>query len=80
MSTRLAPADLFSNHSILGIEVVNDRLWRVVARRGPVLGHIECIKTEDGERFHARRLLAGSHRILELGFFWRVDDAVDCFR
>ena len=58
---------------------VRDGLWRVVDRSGAVLGHIEREAHADGERYLARRLVMATRRI-ELGAFWRIDDAADCFR
>jgi len=58
---------------------VRDGLWRVVDRSGAVLGHIEREAHADGERYLARRLVMSTRRI-ELGAFWRIDDAADCFR
>jgi hypothetical protein len=58
---------------------VRDGLWRVVDRTGAVLGHIERQAHSDGERYLARRIVMPSRRI-ELGAFWRMDDAADCFR
>ena len=58
---------------------VRDGLWRVVDRSGAVLGHIEREAQSDGDRFLARRLVMPTRRI-ELGAFWRIDDAADCFR
>ncbi|WP_133160241.1 hypothetical protein [Cryobacterium zongtaii] len=58
---------------------VRDGLWRVVDRSGAVLGHIERETHADGERYLARRLVMPTRRI-ELGAFWRIDDAADCFR
>ena len=59
--------------------VVRDGLWRVVDRSGAVLGHIEREAHADGERYLARRLVMSTRRI-DLGAFWRIDDAADCFR
>jgi len=58
---------------------VKDGLWRVLDRSGAVLGHVERRTDAAGERFAARRLVAAT-RTYDLGLFWRVDDAVDCFR
>jgi hypothetical protein len=58
---------------------VKDGLWRVVDRSGAVLGHVERRTDATGERYAARRLLAAT-RTYDLGLFWRLDDAVDCFR
>ncbi|WP_255579882.1 hypothetical protein [Cryobacterium sp. PAMC25264] len=51
----------------------------MVDRSGAVVGHIERAGHGDTERYLARRLLGASRRI-ELGAFWRIDDAADCFR
>jgi hypothetical protein len=58
---------------------VKDGLWRVTDPTGNIMGHIERRTGADGERFTARRLL-GSTRVMELGNFWRIDEAADCFR
>ncbi|TFC01384.1 hypothetical protein E3O42_10600 [Cryobacterium adonitolivorans] len=58
---------------------VRDGLWRVVDRSGAVLGHIERETHADGERYLARRLVMPTRRI-DLGAFWRIDEAADCFR
>ncbi|MGO4782548.1 hypothetical protein [Cryobacterium sp. W22_MBD10_FK3] len=58
---------------------VRDGLWRVLDRSGAVLGHIERETHPDGERYLARRLVMPTRRI-DLGAFWRIDDATDCFR
>jgi hypothetical protein len=58
---------------------VRDGLWRVVDRSGAVLGHIERESQADGDRYLARRLVMPTRRI-ELGAFWRIDDAAECFR
>ena len=58
---------------------VRDGLWRVVDSSGAVLGHIEREAHADGERYLAKRLVMPTRRI-DLGAFWRIDDATDCFR
>jgi hypothetical protein len=58
---------------------VRDGLWRVVDRTGAVIGHIERQSSSDGERYFARRIVMSTRRI-ELGAFWRMEDAADCFR
>lgn len=57
---------------------VKDGLWRVANRSGGILGHIERRASIDGDRFAARRLIAAT-RTVDLGLFWRIDDAADCF-
>jgi hypothetical protein len=57
---------------------VKDGLWRVTGRSGAVLGHIERMPDQRGDRFAARRLLPAT-RTLDLGTFWELADAADCF-
>ena len=58
---------------------VRDGLWRVIGRSGAVLGHVERVLTRDGDRFQARRLIAGTVMRV-LGEFCCRRDAEDCFR
>lgn len=58
---------------------VRHDLWRVTLRTGTVLGHIERARDAQGDRFAARRITAAG-RTIELGQFWRMEDATDCFR
>jgi hypothetical protein len=53
-------------------------LWRVARADGTVLGHIERI--DAGERYRARRLMAGSVHSMPLGEFWSPIDVADVFR
>ena len=62
-----------------GLVPVRDGLGRVTGRSGIVLGHIERRTDARGDRFAARRLVAAA-RTVDLGVFWRIDDAADCFR
>lgn len=62
----------------LTLVAVRDGLWRVVEPSGSILGHIERSANDDGDSFRARRLSAT--RTMELGVFWRMDEATDCFR
>ena len=63
----------------LALVPVKDGLWRVTGRSGAVLGHIERRLDDRGESFAARRLLPAT-RTLDLGTFWQLADAADCFR
>jgi hypothetical protein len=55
-------------------------LWRVAAADGTVLGHIERVAAEDGERFLARRARPGLARAIDLGRFCTSRDAAEVFR
>lgn len=69
-STRIAPT----------LTSINGRLWRVSAPTGAILGHIERIEDQRGEKFRARRLRSGMPQGISLGEFWNVEEAADCFR
>lgn len=69
-ATRVAPT----------VTPINQRLWRVSAPTGAILGHIERIDDAAGEKFRARRLRAGLPSGVSIGEFWNVDDAAECFR
>lgn len=55
-------------------------LWRVVDRRGMIIGHVETLTRSHGVRYRARRFHAPSRTFRDLGEFWSPDDAVDCVR
>lgn len=59
--------------------LVKDGLWRVADAHGAILGHIERQADARGDRFLARRVTVAT-RTMELGSFWRIDEATDCFR
>ncbi|GAA3868901.1 hypothetical protein GCM10022381_10290 [Leifsonia kafniensis] len=65
--------------STITLVPVRTGLWRVTHRSGSVLGHIERRSDPAGDSFAARRLTATS-RTIDVGTFWRLDDATDCFR
>lgn len=76
-----APPSLARTTAFRGLNLVpvNDGLWRVANRSGAILGHIERRADVGGDRFAARRLIAAT-RTADLGSFWRIDEAADCFR
>ncbi|MFE7845057.1 hypothetical protein ACFUTX_07670 [Microbacterium sp. NPDC057407] len=55
-------------------------LWRVIDRRGVVIGHLQAIAHADGIRYRARRFQASARAFLDLGEFWSAGDALDCLR
>lgn len=65
-------------HSISLIPV-REGLWRVAARTGTILGHIERRSTPMGDRYAARRLVFATLTRNE-GEFWHLAEAADCFR
>ncbi|QAY73837.1 hypothetical protein ET445_11265 [Agromyces protaetiae] len=55
-------------------------VWRVTARDGAVLGHIDRTIVDGSPRYRARRRSPGRTTLVELGEFWNGRDAVDVFR
>ena len=58
---------------------LHDELWRVTRPSGEVLGYLERFGVRTGVRFRAKRFIARQCRFVEMGEFWSIDDAVDCF-
>lgn len=59
---------------------VSETLWRMTRTTGEVLGYIESMGVGPYQQLSARRVLPAGRRVLPLGEFWRLDDAIDCFR
>lgn len=55
-------------------------LWRVIDRRGVVIGHLQAVRQSDGIRYRARRFQTSARAFLDLGEFWSAGDALDCLR
>ena len=60
------------------LRAVSDRRWRVIDRRGVVIGHVRREQSAQGTRFHAERFELARARMRELGSFCRLDEAVEC--
>jgi hypothetical protein len=60
---------------------VRDGYWRVTAASGRVAGYVEALDT-GGERprYRAKRLVPGTVRVVEVGDFWRFEEAAECVR
>jgi hypothetical protein len=58
---------------------LHDELWRVTRPSGEVLGYVERFGVRAGPRFRAKRFIVRQRRFVEMGEFWSMDDAVDCF-
>ena len=58
---------------------LHDELWRVTRPSGDVLGYVEQFRVRAGLRFRAKRFIARQRRFVEMGEFWSMDDAIDCF-
>ena len=65
-----------------GIAVIqlHDDLWRVTRSTGEVLGYIERFVDRGDFRYRAKRMIVRQQRFVAIGEFWRMDDALDCFR
>jgi hypothetical protein len=73
----IASTSTASRHSAT-LVALRSGFWRVVHPGGRVLGYIE--QRPSGEaRFTARRLVANTTRLVEVGEFWSIDDASACF-
>ena len=55
---------------------VRPALWRVLREDGTLAGYIE---SAEPSRFEARRLVASTRRVVGLGHFASIDDAMLCF-
>lgn len=57
---------------------VSARRWRVLDRRGLVIGHVRWEEVFEGLRFHAERFDLAHARLRQLGAFWSAREAVEC--
>lgn len=60
------------------LRAVSERRWRVIDRRGVVIGHVRREQAGQGVRFHAERFELARARLRDLGAFWTIDEAVEC--
>ena len=58
---------------------IRDGYWRVTAASGVLLGYVEEVEQDAARRYRAKRLL-GSARVMEVGEFSDVAEAVECLR
>ena len=65
-----------------GVTVIqlNDDLWRITRSTGEVLGYLERFIDRGHFRYRAKRMIVRQQRFVAIGEFWRMDDALDCFR
>lgn len=54
--------------------------WRVLDRAGAVIGVIDALSRPEGELYRARRYRWSSRSFVDVGEFWRRDDAVAVLR
>lgn len=52
----------------------------MIDRKGHVIGHLQAIADGSGIRYRVRRFRTSSRAFLELGEFWRIEEAIDCLR
>jgi hypothetical protein len=58
---------------------LHEELWRVTRPSGDVLGYLEQFRVRAGLRFRSKRFIVRQRRFVEMGEFWSMDDALDCF-
>jgi hypothetical protein len=65
-----------------GLDIVPRRgaLWRVARTDGLVLGYVERVDDEGGERYRSKRLVARASAFDVIGDFGQPDDAVESLR
>lgn len=54
--------------------------WRVLGEQGSVAGLVQEHPTPEGPRYRARRFRWSTRAFLDVGDFWRLDDAVSTLR
>lgn len=59
---------------------ISTRRWRVLDRRGLVIGHLRAEEVPEGIRYHAERFDLAAARLRPLGSFWTPREAVECLR
>lgn len=64
----------------LRIVSVSERLWRVVAPDGRIVGHLAAVGSGENERFVARRFSVTRGGFSDVGEFWSSREALDCLR
>lgn len=52
--------------------------WRVVDRRGLIIGHVQLVPEPRGERYRARRYRPSARALTDVGDFWSAEEAVQC--
>ncbi|WP_460740361.1 hypothetical protein [Microbacterium neimengense] len=54
--------------------------WRVLDAAGVVIGVVDALSCTEGMRYRARRYRWSSRAFIDVGEFWRRDDAVAVLR
>ncbi|WP_344228337.1 hypothetical protein [Microbacterium binotii] len=54
--------------------------WRVLDAAGVVIGVVDALSCAEGMRYRARRYRWSSRAFIDVGEFWRRDDAVAVLR
>lgn len=62
------------------LRAISATRWRVLDRRGLVLGHLRAEPHNGGIRFFAERFDHAATRLRVLGSFWSAGEAVECLR
>lgn len=64
----------------VSLRVISARRWRVIDKRGLVIGHLRAEAVPEGIRYHAERFDISAARLRLLGSFWTPHEAVECLR
>jgi predicted methyltransferase len=75
----LADPHAMASASGLALISLHDGLWRVTRPDGEVLGYVERLTAKDGGRFRAKRISVRLRQFVNVGEFWQMRDAVECF-
>jgi hypothetical protein len=78
-SLTLSPADdcpRLRRGSPARLVAAASRRWRVIDRRGRIVGHLDAVADPRGVRYRARRYHPTARAFVDVGEFWSPDDAV----
>jgi len=78
-STTTASTTTASTTTATSLIALRPGFWRVVHPAGHVLGYIEEVSSGAAHQFSARRLVANTTRLVDIGDFWSFESARACF-
>jgi hypothetical protein len=77
---RATALPLASAHPGVTVLALHGRLWRATRADGAVLGYVELVVTDEGDRFLSKRLRPRAQGFLPIGEFWTADEAIESLR
>ncbi|KQP54661.1 hypothetical protein [Agreia sp. Leaf283] len=78
-STTTASTTTASTTTATSLIALRPGFWRVVHPAGHVQGYIEEVSSGAAHHFSARRLVANTTRLVDIGDFWSFESARACF-